>query len=162
GGVMADTNGNVWIADMGHSRVLRFPPGSTVPNLVLGQPDFTTVAPGALVGPFAMALDPDRGWLYVLDYDWRENANISRLVMFRPDRMTGDFTNGMAPRRTVRPYRALQEPAGWTYTFNALGMTLNRYRKGRYARGKIWVFEQWPGRRAVLLNAHGRFTRALI
>ena len=162
GGVMVDGQGNVWIADMGNSRVLRFPPGSTVPNLVLGQPDFTTVVPGALVGPFAMALDPDRGWLYVLDYDWRGNANISRLVIFKPDRAAGDFTNGMAPRRTLRPYRKLKEPADWQYSFNALGMTLNRYREGAFKRGKIWVLEQWPGRRALLLNANGNFTRVMI
>ena len=162
GGVMVDAHGNVWIADMGNSRVLRFPAGSTVPNLVLGQPDFTTAEPTTLIGPFAMALDPDRGWLYVLDYDWRGNANISRLVIFKPDRATGDFTNGMAPRRTVRPYRALKEPEGWQYSFNVLGMTLNRYRKGPYAPGKIWLFEQWPGRRAVLLNRNGGFTRPLI
>lgn len=162
GGVMTDAQGNVWIADMGNSRVLRFPAGSTVPNLVLGQPDFTTVNPDTLVGPFAMVLDPDRGWLYVLDYDWRGNANVSRLVIFKPDRVTGDFANGMAPKRTVRPYRKLKEPAGWQYSFNALGMTLNRYRKGAYGAGKIWVFEQWPGRRALLLNRNGGFTRGLI
>jgi len=41
-GVSVDTNGNVWVADTFNSRVLRFPPGATNANLVLGQADFTS------------------------------------------------------------------------------------------------------------------------
>lgn len=161
GGVMTDARGNVWIADMGNQRVLRFPAGSTVPNLVLGQPDFTTRAFGSLIGPFAMALDPESGWLYVLDYDWRGNVNRTRLVIFRPDSVSGDFTNGMAPRRTTTPHHGLSEPHGWKYKFAATGLTLNRYRKGPYKRGKIWVYEQFPGQRAVLLSRTGGFVRVI-
>lgn len=45
-GVIVDTNGNLWVADSGNSRVLRFPSpfasvnSAEIPNLVLGQQDF--------------------------------------------------------------------------------------------------------------------------
>ena len=41
-GVSVDTNGNVWVADTFNSRVLRFPPGATNADLVLGQANFTS------------------------------------------------------------------------------------------------------------------------
>jgi hypothetical protein len=157
GGVMVDAHGNVWIGDFGNARVLRFAAGSTTPNLVLGQSDFTSVAPGSLVAPFAMALDPANGELYVLDHDWAVNRE--RLVVFGPDSATGDFTNGMAPRRTRMPKHGVAYPKGWKYAFTATGLTLNRYKEGRYARGKIWVYENHPGKRAVLLDKNGHVVK---
>jgi hypothetical protein len=51
-GVAIDSEGNLWVADTNNNRVLRFPldtnTGIPAPkaDLVLGQPDFSTVAPG--------------------------------------------------------------------------------------------------------------------
>jgi hypothetical protein len=159
GGVMVDPHGNVWIADFGNARVLRFPDGSTMPNLVLGQPDFTTTAPGPLDGPFSAVLDPDRGELYVLDHNvW---ANLDRIVVFGPDPVAGDFTSGMAPERTFTPRHPVSYPRGTKYRFSASGLTLNRYKAGRYARGRIWAYENHPGKRAVLLNGRGHFVAVI-
>lgn len=43
-GVAVDRDGSLWIADTGHHRVLHFPRGKTVADLVLGQPNMTSVA----------------------------------------------------------------------------------------------------------------------
>jgi len=56
-GVAIDATGNLWVADTMNNRVLRFPfaPALGMPSaeadLVLGQPDFSTVTPGAGLRP---------------------------------------------------------------------------------------------------------------
>ena len=74
------SNGDLWVADVAYNRVLRFPHAAGLTNgsaadLVLGQPDFATVAPGTGTGdqagttvaaPMSIAIDAsDR--LYVTD-----------------------------------------------------------------------------------------------
>ncbi|HVW07402.1 MAG TPA: hypothetical protein VHC90_02410 [Bryobacteraceae bacterium] len=46
-GLAVDASGNLWVVDAGNNRVLRFPkpfsqPSTVFPDLVIGQPDFTT------------------------------------------------------------------------------------------------------------------------
>ena len=41
-GVDVDSSGNLWVTDSGNQRVLRFPPGSKTPDLVIGQQNFTS------------------------------------------------------------------------------------------------------------------------
>ncbi|MXY22703.1 MAG: tetratricopeptide repeat protein [Dehalococcoidia bacterium] len=75
-GADLDAEGNLWVADGGNNRVLRFPydPESgeilKVADLVLGQPDFYTAAPGDSLdrfhAPSAVKLDT-QGKLYVAD-----------------------------------------------------------------------------------------------
>jgi len=75
-----DSTGNLWVADVAYNRVLRFAQANGLSNgaaadLVLGQPDFTTVTPGTgtgdqwlqtLAAPMSIAIDvSDR--LYVTD-----------------------------------------------------------------------------------------------
>jgi uncharacterized protein (TIGR03437 family) len=74
------SNGDLWVADVAYNRVLRFPQAAGLTNgsaadLVLGQPDFTTVTAGtgtgdqanqSLAAPLSVAIDAsDR--LYVTD-----------------------------------------------------------------------------------------------
>jgi uncharacterized protein (TIGR03437 family) len=74
------STGDLWVADVAYNRVLRFPQAAGLTNgsaadLVLGQPDFTTVTPGtgtgdqanqSLAAPLSLAIDAsDR--LYVTD-----------------------------------------------------------------------------------------------
>jgi uncharacterized protein (TIGR03437 family) len=74
------SNGDLWVVDVAYNRVLRFPQAAGLTNgsaadLVLGQPDFTTVTPGtgtgdqvnqSLSAPLSIAIDAsDR--LYVTD-----------------------------------------------------------------------------------------------
>ena len=83
GGVAFDSHGNLWVADMQSSRVLRFSPpfnDGMAANLVLGQPDFTsgscnqssaTNPPptrNTLCHPAGLAFDAD-GRLWVADSD---------------------------------------------------------------------------------------------
>src|SRR5262245_19508811 len=64
-GVDIDTAGNLWVADSGNHRVLRFPAGSKTANLVLGQSSFTTSLAGfglnQMWKPTAVRLHPVTG-----------------------------------------------------------------------------------------------------
>ncbi len=96
-GVAIDPSGNVWIADTGNNRVLRFPASqlnTTLPvaDLVLGQFNFTTntlpntngvapqLTPNLLNQPLSLAFD-SQGRLYVSDAYAR--------VLFFPSPATG-------------------------------------------------------------------------
>lgn len=106
-GVVVDNNGNLYVADAGNGRVLRFPaPFNNVPanetappaNLVLGQSTFTTVIQTAdansMNTPWGLALfagganaTPLAGALAVSD------ALFNRVLIF-PKESGGDFVNG--------------------------------------------------------------------
>ena len=94
GGVELDPDGNLWIADSGNNRVLRFPFDRTIgqprdtADLVLGQPDFYHRDTGQglqrLFAPGALRFGPN-GRLYVAD------TYNNRVVVFDPP-----FSSGMA------------------------------------------------------------------
>src|SRR5205085_4957872 len=76
-----DAAGNLWVADTGNHRVLRFPAASLKADkpeadLVLGQADFTTaqanrgakVAANSLATPAGLAFDA-QGALYIADFN---------------------------------------------------------------------------------------------
>jgi uncharacterized protein (TIGR03437 family) len=107
-----DTAGNLWVADPGNNRVLRFPGPNGKSNqlaantvlptadTVLGQVDFITsvVSPGAspstpstLAAPLAVAVD-STGGLYVLD-------SFSRVLYFTGT--SGAFQNGQPANRIL-------------------------------------------------------------
>ena len=86
-GVEIDGDGNMWVADGGNNRVLRFPADAEsgeiagTADLVLGQPDFHSTEPGdafnRLHGPSAVRTG-DGGWMYVAD-----TIN-DRVLVFKP------------------------------------------------------------------------------
>ena len=93
--VAVDSNGNVWVADAGNSRVLRFPdpfanPGAPA-DLVIGQTGFSTKLQDAtsrtMSTPYGLAFSFN-GALFVSD-----NA-LHRVLQFNPP-----FSNGMAASR---------------------------------------------------------------
>lgn len=110
-GVALDAAGNLWVADGGNNRVLRFPKlTATNPtarnkirktaDLVLGQPNnFTSRTFGAannqMHSPTSLAFGPD-GKLYVADglNPTNEEGN-ARILVFTPDPITKKFTSGM-------------------------------------------------------------------
>ena len=73
-GIALDSFGNLYVADSGNNRVLRFPrpvDGVRPADLVLGQPDFTTggvnaPGPASLRNPVGVAIGPDGG-IFVSD-----------------------------------------------------------------------------------------------
>ena len=91
-GVEIDDEGNMWVADVGNNRILRFAANpdtgeiATTADLVLGQDDFNTAEPGSslekLHAPSAISFD-SRGWLYVAD------AANDRIVIFKPPFRSG-------------------------------------------------------------------------
>lgn len=76
-GVHLDGSGRLWVADYGNHRVLMFENAATItgsgatPDLVLGQPDFTTIASGdsstQMKEPVSVCLDAGDN-LWVADY----------------------------------------------------------------------------------------------
>ena len=92
-GVEVDENGNVWVADSGNHRVLRFSANprtggvSDKASIVLGQPDFESAEPGGsldrLYAPSAIRIAPD-GSAYVAD------TGNNRVLVFKPP-----FESGM-------------------------------------------------------------------
>jgi uncharacterized protein (TIGR03437 family) len=95
-GVAVDSNGNLYVADSGNSRVLRFPrpfdqSGQVRANLVLGQNTFfnriTDPTRSTMRTPYGLAFT-QRGHLLVSD-----NGLNRVLLYFKPD--GGDFSNGM-------------------------------------------------------------------
>ncbi len=83
GGIAVDPRGQLWVADTGNNRVVRYPlpitDGSPA-NLALGQGSLTTHEPGttsdALRGPAGVTVDAVYGGVWVADY------GNSRLLFF--------------------------------------------------------------------------------
>lgn len=101
GGVSLGNEGNLWVADGGNNRVLRFSKNSSTgiiaktADIVLGQPDFTTGGNysngdsiNRMSNPTSLTFDP-QGNLYVSD------LGNNRILVFEPP-----FTNGMPASRT--------------------------------------------------------------
>jgi uncharacterized protein (TIGR03437 family) len=105
-GLAVDANGDLWVADSGNGRVLRFPKpfDQNLPagerqraNLVIGQQNFNQriVDPSSrnMAYPFGLAFSVE-GHLLVSD------AVHSRILFFRKP-ANGDFTNGQAAERVI-------------------------------------------------------------
>jgi hypothetical protein len=130
-GVALDGAGNLWVADGGNNRVLRFPrlaggAISRTADLVLGQPDFTTGgdwsfgdAMDRMHAPAAVRLD-GTGNLYVAD------SGNQRVLVFRPP-----FTSGMNAGKTL----------GSAFSGGPLGLEIDPSGRG------LWTFdnEGWDG-----------------
>lgn len=87
-GVEIDTNGNMWVADSGNNRVLRFPAGSHTADMVIGQSTFTTKTFGTglnqLYAPTAIRFTSD-GKMLVADH------SNNRIMIY-----TAPFVNGIS------------------------------------------------------------------
>lgn len=182
-----DPNGNIWVADVGNRRVLRFPKGKATADLVLGQPDFTTAEidtarsgrrgqPGTEELAFCRLpqlarINPDTGELYVLDDDVRGDEQM-RILVFKPP-----FRNGMAAARTLE----VQQPregdfANGFVLRRSYGFTFNTYKSdewvdqaktARYRDGLLWLHcananpNLGHGGRTVLVDQAGRVLAAV-
>jgi uncharacterized protein (TIGR03437 family) len=97
-GLAVDSSGNLYVADRGNSRVLRFPSPfnqsnlvSETADLVLGQADFTSPSNPSpsdrtMAAPFGLAFMPE-GHLLVSD------MNQNRVLLFKKPQ-SGDFSSG--------------------------------------------------------------------
>ena len=92
-GVEIDAEGNMWVADVGNNRVLRFPANaatgqiSKAADIVLGQSFFTNAVPGSALNrmhaPSSVTFDRE-GKLYVAD------AANDRILVFEPPFESGE------------------------------------------------------------------------
>ena len=113
-GVAIDAGGNLWVADGGNNRVLRFlfDPDTgevaKVADLVLGQPDFESAEPGGpkfkeLHAPSAVAFDRS-GLLYVAD------TGNDRVLVFEPPFETGMWAKRKIDGEFRRPSSVVIDP----------------------------------------------------
>ena len=161
-GVSVDPDGNVWVADAGNNRVLRFPPDSQTANLVLGQGDggFTASEGGfcwtegpldRMCMPTLARVHPETGDLYVVDENNVPSWFGVRILVFEPP-----FVSGQAANRVIRAqYDGTLEPSGEDYFFTATTLDFNPFDEGAYSDGEIWINEQAPGMRTLLLAGDG-------
>jgi uncharacterized protein (TIGR03437 family) len=143
--VASDAEGNLWVADSGNSRVLRFPRpldagrGLQRADLVIGQNDFTSRTTDAtartLGAPFGIAFTPD-GHLMVSD------SGHNRVMFYRKP-----FSNGMAATAVFG------QPDFFT---TAPGAETNRMNTPRHIStdtdGRFYVADQGNGRIAIYSN----------
>jgi hypothetical protein len=111
-GVDIDIDGNLWVADTGNNRVLRFPANSQgvishTPDVVFGQEDFTSRVrrtsendPNRFADVAAVRVS-DQGWVYTT-----ETGNDARNVP--PDDNDLDRVMVFTPTNTTRPYQYQQ------------------------------------------------------
>lgn len=135
-GVELDAVGNLWVADSGNNRVLRFPASSGSgaiakrADLVLGQQGFRGTAPGtsmrAFHTPSALRFDT-RGRLYVVDTD------NERVLVFHPP-----FTSGMEADATIGS--RFNNPVSIEVDPHDRGLWVNDQRNGMV---ELWG---WDGR----------------
>ena len=126
-GVAVDDEGNLWVADGGNNRVLRFPtdPGTgetaKAANLVLGQPGFDTARPGTSLqgmhAPSAVAIDRD-GSVYVAD------TFNNRVVMFEPPLLSGMSATRVFGSQFKRPTSLAIDPGGGGLWVNDTGNSM--------------------------------------
>src|SRR5205823_705809 len=88
-GLLVDSSGNLYVADSGNNRVLRFPtpfshPGNQVADLVLGQPSFFI----KLTDPSASTMGLPYGLAFASNFGLLVSDEAYNRVLFFP------FTNG--------------------------------------------------------------------
>ncbi len=91
--VTVDPVGNVWVADTGNHRVLRFKKGTTIPDRVLGQPTFESLAAPVTASETTLYLPGgvafgSNGDIYVAD------TGGSRVLRYHVDCATDSCSDG--------------------------------------------------------------------
>ncbi|MGA9350967.1 MAG: NHL repeat-containing protein, partial [Anaerolineae bacterium] len=126
-GVAIDTTGNLWVADTMNNRGLRFPldPALGMPtdeaDLVLGQPDFSTITPGTglnqLDKPTSVRVDSN-GVVYVAD------SRNNRVLAFEPPLSSGMLASHQIGSGLIEPTGLEIDPTG--------GLWVNDSGNGRF------------------------------
>lgn len=168
-GASVDADGNVWVADTFNYRVLRFPAGSKIADLVIGQANFSSADTSGCLGgrngpastplskictPTLARLDPDSGNLYVIDE--HPDGFPARILVYE-----APFTNGEPASRAIYPNQdGSFTNWGWDYFFETTGFVFNKYKVGEYANGKLWVNEHISNR-TLLLDDSGNILKVI-
>jgi len=137
GGIF-DSSGNLWVADSGNHRVLRFSPpfsNNMESSLVLGQADFTSsaadrggsVAANTLDNPYDVAEDKS-GNIWVAD------SNNHRVLMY-----AAPFSNGMNAAFVIGQSNFASESANSGSNLVSAGSLKNPYGLMVDASGNLWI-----------------------
>ena len=126
-GVAVDGEGNLWVADGGNNRVLRFPADPSTGEIakaadrVLGQPGFDTARPGTSLqgmhAPSAVAIGRD-GSVYVAD------TFNNRVLMFEPPLLSGMSATRVVGSQFKRPTSLAIDPGGGGLWVNDSGNSM--------------------------------------
>jgi uncharacterized protein (TIGR03437 family) len=106
-GLAVDASGNLYVVDAGNNRVLRFPQPFTqtsiLPDMVIGQKDFTTATPNlGGIGPNTLVTNPGSGALTAyLVFDssndlWVADAGNNRVLRFNASALSTGNSNPSA------------------------------------------------------------------
>jgi uncharacterized protein (TIGR03437 family) len=106
-GLAVDSSGNLYVADAGNNRVLRFPQpfnqSSILPNMVIGQKDFSTATPNLNgISANTLALNPGSGALTAyLTFDssgnlWVADPGNDRVLRFNASALSAGTSNPAA------------------------------------------------------------------
>jgi uncharacterized protein (TIGR03437 family) len=160
-GVAVDNNGNLYVADYGNARVVRFPAPFSQPagamataNLVLGQSSFTTqiqnASSNSMHSPYGLALfagsdanaTPLAGGLAVSDPVY------NRVLLFKKG-AGGDFQNGqnaylVIGQSTFSGVSAGTGPGAFHSPLGIASDTSDRLYVADYANSRVLVFTQAP------------------
>lgn len=109
--IAVDASGNLWVADMGNNRVLKFALAAAKNNgdpadVVLGQSDFTSALPQTtqttMNQPFGVATRAVRQGLSVTTELWVADSSNNRILRFNAagTKATGDPANGVLGQQT--------------------------------------------------------------
>ena len=139
-GVTIDDAGNMWVADGGNNRVLRFPvdPDSGEididADLVIGQVDLQRAhkgdGPGELYAPSAVVLDSD-GRLYIAD------TGNDRVLVFEPPFESGMLASQVVEDELSLPVSLLVDPQDrgiWVNDFVGPSVSLWRWQGSDFNR----------------------------
>jgi len=151
-GVEIDSSGNLWVADGGNNRVLRFPKNPTTgeisktADLVLGQPGFTTRDMGhgmnQMEGPNALRFDHN-GWLY--EVESTAPSGHHRVLVFKPP-----FVSGMSANNTFAS--GLNGPSGIEMDPAGGGVWVFEHKEGRI---RLWDFDGVTVKKDLKINQNG-------
>ncbi len=189
-GASFDKDGNIWVADSFNARVLRFNKLSNnlgyskEASIVIGQPDYNSNERGnfqkpldqslnlsKLTKPITAKIDPNTGYLYVLDQTEQEDpvtkytlAGHTNIFVYIPNPTTNDFINGQSAERviTVKQPLPFAKHDGWPVEYypQMTGFEFNMTSIPEYANGKLWLVEN-EGRRILLIDYEGNIVHVL-